>query len=307
MRNIKEFFILFLFMIWLTCFVMFFKERIDSEIPDVYNNLSEVSHNDRYTVAWQENGVSLRLPIEYFIIGALAATVPVEYEPELLKSQAILLRSTIYKKYKESGIEVEGKNHISLREDEISFWGDEKMQNIWKTQYEENLQKCMEAVIETQGIYLSYEGHPICGFYHGMSSGKTRSGKELVGEEDYSYLKAMDCVDNLSAPDYETETEIRIDECGILTEEERNEAGYIISVKSNGRSISGEALREKLGLLSSNVTWTKKGDIYLFRTKGKGHGFGLDQYYGNVMAKKGMDYREILDSFFVNTTFQRME
>ena len=307
MRNIKEFFVLFLFFVWMTCFVMFFKEKTDSEILGNYDSLSEISHNDRYIVAWEENGVNLRLPVEYFLIGALAATIPVDYETEVLKAQTILLRSSLYKKYKDSETQTVGEYALIRGADEMNFWTDREMQSVWGEQYEKNLQKCMEAVIQTQGIYLSYEGHPVRGFYHGMSSGKTRSGEELGGEGNYSYLKTVDCVDNLSASDYETEKVLSVDCVGVLEAEIKNETGYVISVKRDGKLISGEELREDLGAVSVNMTWIKEGDTYLFRMKGKGHGFGLDQYYGNVLAKKGMDYRQILDFFFVNTDYQRME
>jgi len=66
-------------------------------------------------------------------------------------------------------------------------------------------------------------------------------------------------------------------------------------------------LREELGLPSSDVTWRVEGDSYIFKTKGKGHGFGLDQYYGNILAKKGKDYREIIEYFFADVTYGRME
>ena len=35
-------------------------------------------------------------------------------------------------------------------------------------------------------------------------------------------------------------------------------------------------------------------------TKGIGHGFGYDQYYGNLLAEQGQDYQEILHYFYQN-------
>lgn len=300
MKSIKDFFILFLFLILMTYFVMFFKERTDSAILDSYERLSQVSHSDRYFVVRQDEEVSLRLPMENYLVGALAGSICVDYEKEVLKAQAIVLRSTLYGEFRTQESPVFGAK-------DGSFWTDRQMQSAWGDQYEENLQKCVDAVVETQGIYLAYEGEPICGFYHGMSAGKTRSGQELSGEGEYGYLKETECADNLSAEDYELVTKIVADGAGELKNAQTSKEGYLVSVERNGATVSGQEVREALGLVSTNVKWEKDGKFYLFTTRGKGHGFGLDQYYGNVLAQKGMDYREILDYFFADVTYERVE
>lgn len=71
----------------------------------------------------------------------------------------------------------------------------------------------------------------------------------------------------------------------------------MIELLRNGEKISGESLREELQLPSSNFTWEEKNGNYIFTTKGIGHGFGYDQYYGNLLAEQGQDYQEILHYF----------
>ncbi len=300
MRNIRDFFLLLLCFSLSAYFILFFKRQENTQILDNYNVLSEFAHNNRYYVVCQEKGVSLELPMENYLVGALAASVPAEYEEELLKAQAIVLRSTLYKKYKEENTDV-----LNIQTPE--FWPDQMMQNIWGEKYEEYVNKCLDAVVQTQGIYLSYGEEPAEGFYHGMSAGKTRSGKELSGDGEYGYLKVTECPDNLSALDYEKEIKISAKSVGQLDKAVRNEEGYVISLHKDGEQISGEKMSENYGFLSSNFTWEEEGDSYIFKIKGKGHGFGLDQYYGNVLAKKGRDYREILTCFFDGITFERME
>ncbi len=300
MKSIRDFFILLLFFILMTYFVMFFKRENDSAILDSYEKLSQIPHNGRYFVVRQEKEVSLKLPMEHYLVGALAASIPIDYEKEVLKAQAIVLRSTLYTELKEQNCLFDGSENAD-------FWTDRQMQSAWGDLYETNLQKCVDAVVETQGIYLSYMGKPVSGFYHGMSAGKTRSAKELSGNGEYGYLKETVCADNLSALDFEQITKISADKVGKLGNAQTSEAGYVISVERNGELISGQKLRNDLRLASTNVTWEKEGDHYIFTTRGKGHGFGLDQYYGNVLAQKGMDYREIVDYFFADVTYERVE
>lgn len=307
MKNVRDFFILFFFFSLMTYFVMFFKREQDSAMSESYDKLSDISHKDSYVVVWEEKEVRLRLPMEHFLVGALAATIPADYEEEVLKAQAIVLRSALCYRYEKMKQDGHPPFCLVIGPGEWSFWTDRQMQNAWGEQYEAYLQKCTEAVVRTQGMYLTYDSHPVEGFFHAMSAGKTRSGKELSSEEDFSYLKETVCADNLSDSQYEEVIEILATQVGDLSEKTSNEAGYLISVKRNSSVISGEELRVELGLASSNVTWEKEEDIYRFKVRGKGHGFGLDQYYGNCLAQKGKDYREILETFFAEVTFQRVE
>ncbi len=307
MKNIRDFFILFFFFSLMTYFVMFFKREQDALLPESYEKLSEISHKERYVVIWEEEQLRLRLPMENFLVGSLAGTIPAEYEEEVLKAQAILLRSTLCHRYEKAKKKGQGGGCVSLGPGEWNFWSDRKMQEVWGDQYETYLKKCMDAVLQTQGMYLMYDGQPIEGFFHAMSAGKTRSGKMLSSGEKLGYLKETVCADNLSDWYYEEERKLPAAQVGQLSEGTSDESGYLISVKRDGNLISGEQLREELGLASSNITWDKVGGSYCFKVRGKGHGFGLDQYYGNRLAQKGKDYREILETFFADITFQRVE
>lgn len=307
MKNIRDFFMLFLFFSFMTCFVMFFKRPQDLMLPESYEKLSQLSHKDRYTVIRKDEEICLRLPMENFLVGALAATIPVDYETEMLKAQAILLRSTLCCRYEEKKQIGETDGNLTVSAEEWSFWTDRMMQSAWGDQYEANLKKCTDAVLQTQGMYIAYHLQPVEGYFHAMSAGKTRSPKLLSSGDTMGYLKETVCADNLSDLQYEEEIQLPADRTGELSEGTFDEAGYLISVKRDGELISGEQLRDRLGLASSNISWEKEGGNYHFKVRGKGHGFGLDQYYGNRLAQKGKDYREILETFFTDITFQRVE
>lgn len=272
----------------------------DRELMERYEQLLELPQNKTYSVIWQEDSVQMKLPVEIFLVGALAASVDAGYEKEVLKAQAIVLRSTLCQAY-------ESEKQVTLDKKTGSYWSDVTMQEAWGKDYLSYLKKCVEAVWETQGVYMAYEGEAVNGCYHGMSAGETRTPEELSRQGEYNYLKVADCVDNLSAPDYTQIKEIKKEDIGELELHERNEDGYVISLYQNGEPVSGESFREELALASSNFVWEEKGDKYIFTTKGKGHGFGLDQYYANILAKKGEDYQEILNYFFTDITFERME
>ena len=66
------------------------------------------------------------------------------------------------------------------------------------------------------------------------------------------------------------------------------------------RYLSGEELRHKLGLPSTNFQLTKQGDKYSFSGTGFGHGIGMTQYGAKNMAEDGAGYREILNHYYPN-------
>jgi len=279
----------------------------EKQILEMYEQLSELPHNGNYYVLGEDNGVSLKLPIEHYLVGALAASISVEYEEEVLKAQTVILRSSLMEEYENSEKMQDGTREILPDERGGRYWTDAEMQSRWGKQYEQNLEKCLNAVMQTQGIYLTYKGESIKGYYHGMSAGGTRNANELSEGERCSYLKQTSCPENLSAADYLTELQISKKEAGELTDAQVNAEGYVLSACKDGVRISGEKLREELGIMSSNFTWDEEGDDYVFLIKGQGHGFGLDQYYGNMLAQKGMSYPEIIDYFFDDVVYQRME
>ena len=49
----------------------------------------------------------------------------------------------------------------------------------------------------------------------------------------------------------------------------------VAKVDINGKEISGKDIREKLGLMSTDFTWERKGDKIVINTQGYGHGVGM--------------------------------
>lgn len=290
-----------LIFLFLMSVVIFGPTMQSDDILSSYDAISEQSQNSTHIIRWQSKGVSLCLPMEYFLVGALAASVSPECETEVLKAQAILLRSSLKRKMGT------GEKELWLSDDNWSYWTDQKMQKEWGELYEDHLKKCLVAIEETQGMYLEYQGKAIDGCYHGMSAGGTRAGAELSQEGEYGYLRETACADNLSATDYQRQQRIQKSKAGELSHAVCNELGYVISLQRDGETILGERFCEEMGLMSSNFTWKEEGDTYIFICRGYGHGFGMDQYYANLLAKKGKNYVEILDYFFNDVTYQKLE
>jgi len=66
----------------------------------------------------------------------------------------------------------------------------------------------------------------------------------------------------------------------------------------NTRYLTGEELRHKLGLPSTNFQLRREGDKYIFAGTGFGHGIGMTQYGARNMAEAGSDYKQILAHYY---------
>lgn len=270
----------------------------------------EVESEPVHFVKYEDKLSVQEIPMEEFLVGALAATVNVEYDLELLKAQAVLLRSTFYTKLLQqqtvSGQDID-KKMINWEEVSNSYLTQSQMKKIWKEDYEENYKKIIKAVEETKGIIITYKETPIEGIYHAMSSGKTRNATEVFLKEQYPYLESVLCEKNVESSDFLQSVEIPKDRIEILTIDERDSAGYVTFLTCNGEKITGEQFRKKYELASANFTVLEKENEFVIETKGMGHGLGLDQYYGNYLAKKEYSYTEILDYFFKDTKLSKIQ
>lgn len=231
------------------------------------------------------------MSLEDYGIGILAHEIPVDYEMEAMKTQAILVRTRLYKNLQENG------SDTVLKEE---FWTREQMEEAWGLgTFTVNYNKFENAWHETKGQVLMYEDAlAYTPFFH-LSNGSTRDAKEVLGKE-YPYLKIRECpldiesteqiqtvtLENLNAK----QTEIKILAC--------DTAGYVLKVKVEDDEISGEEFRNNFGLASSCFSVQEYEGKIRITTRGVGHGIGLSQYMANKMAEEGKTHQEILAYFF---------
>ncbi|MDR0948667.1 MAG: SpoIID/LytB domain-containing protein [Lachnospiraceae bacterium] len=260
-------------------------------------------------------GGRIRLSMEEYLVGQLANVALPEYEMEMLKAQAILLRSTLIKKYRDAMLQTERSlKYYTVSSDE--YLTIEQRQALWGEQFTAYDSRCKEAVNATQGIYLTYQEVPIEGIYCRVSAGMTRSATDLPGLA-LPYLQTADCPKDYLCEEYITEITITNSKAqallgGRLGMCKTDKAGYCVEAlihPDEGEVIreSGEWLRIQLGLPSANFTLLHEDNTMRFVCKGQGHGFGLSQFAANELAKDGGTYEDILRYFLSEIEFDKYE
>lgn len=250
---------------------------------------------DESYIKVEHDGKETEMSIEEYCIGRLAREIPASYEKETLKSQAILVRTTVYGQIRESG-------SSTVLPDE--FWSADEMREQWGAgEYNENYEKLKDAWQETEGQVLMYGENPANVPYCRLTNGNTRDGGEVLGSEDYPYLKIREC-----PLDVESKEQIQT----IVLEEmdveitETDTAGYVLNVRVGEETVNGEEFRKTYGLASSSFTVQNYDGKLRITTRGVGHGLGMSQYTANRMAKDGDTYDEILAYFFDGTELKEV-
>ncbi len=253
--------------------------------------------------------------VEVFVPGVLAAQISASNEPEMLKAQAVIVRTQIYKMMEEQGItNLEAKHlsqYMSLSEME-KVWGYHKMQEYYE--------KYKKAAEETSGIVMKYQGKYIEPSYHAVSNGNSRNGNQVYHSEDYPYLQQVENPYDILSENYIKVTmfdkkEMAEKLSAALGGEKLSEdlmsqitcgeddAGYGIKIKIGDHVMAGEEFRRILELNSACFELDEVDGKIRITTKGLGHGIGLSQFNANEMAKNGDDYQTILSYYFKNIEF----
>ncbi|ODR37433.1 hypothetical protein BEI59_17320 [Eisenbergiella tayi] len=298
--------LLFLLLLPYACSLLFGKGDVGEETLAVPRDESSIM------VACDTGiGVS-RLPLETYVEGALAASIPADCEEETLKAQAIILRTLCMRAY-ENRQSIDD-NTVYARDIGQEYLDMRSREALWEDSYEEKQAKIASAAAQTKGMYMTWEGQIIEPAYFWLSAGKTRNGKEVFGE-GYDYLTSVDCSHDIEASGYSSTVTLKEKDfwaaMGVDGSEKitltRDSAGYVLWVEAAGIHMSGEKFRSLFSLQSACFTISENGGNVTLESKGVGHGLGFCQFEANRRAVQGEDFLALLHVFFEGVEIQKTE
>lgn len=258
-----------------------------------------------------------KIPLEEYLIGMVAATIPPEYHIETLKAQTIILRSICISYMEKEG----GKKVISDDSLKEYYFPKQSYGKLWGAQESVYLEKIQQAVDETQGTIIVWDDNIINPPFCRMTNGNTRDiGDYVIHKEKYGYMKTVECVEDKVAKEAVQYTEITQRDFKKVMKEflgvqekslnkiilYKDSFDYVKVVKIGEKRINGEDFRNALGLISSCYSLEKINNSIEIKTKGMGHGYGFSQYTANQLAHKGKNYKELLEYFFANISIEKI-
>lgn len=247
------------------------------------------------------------------LISILADEMPVTFEKEALKAQAVIARTNLAYAKEHDQAEPEG----IASEDMRKTLGAEEYQKSF-----ELLKSCVE---ETAGEILTYKKKVVQLPYHFVSAGQTRESLKEDGKAKMPYLKSVSSIHDLKSERFlkieflsikqfqnklkaaypEVEFEDAEDLENIAEVTKRDSASYVLAVQLPGKVISGDDFEHALSLNSPCFSIKKVDGQVRIVTKGYGAGYGMSQFGANEMAKEEASYQAILNYYYDGAEIDR--
>lgn len=265
------------------------------------------------TITVLVDGKAEELPLETYVEGVTAAEIADDFPVEAIRAQAVAART--YAVYKQSRGRPAEHPEADVCDDYTHCAAYEPAAvKTFSTGYA----RVRQAVKDTAGQILVYDGAPVAAVFHCVSGPKTESAADVWGE-DIPYLQSVVSPGGTQYPEYESAVTFTADEFREKATQAlpsadvsgapdrwfassvRSAAGGVKTVKLGGVTVDGTAVRALFGLRSTNFTITTTEDSITFHTIGYGHGVGLSQYGAKYMAEQGSGYTEILAHYYPGT------
>ncbi|MBE6972286.1 MAG: stage II sporulation protein D [Ruminococcaceae bacterium] len=263
-----------------------------------------------------EDGSVEQLTLADYLWGVVAAEMPASFELEALKAQTVAART--YWLSQSGASRHEGADicadsgccqaYIS-RDEARTNWGDKA------TEYGGRI---AQAVAQTDGLCVTYEGKPIQALFFSSAPGSTVDAQAVWGRA-LPYLVSVDSPEGEEVPNYRSQLTITTGEfralvarefpgadltgpvSGWLSDFVWEPSGTVSRVKVGGVSMTGGQVRKLLGLRSACFSVSVRGEEMTFHVTGYGHGVGMSQYGANAMARQGKSFRDILGWYYTGT------
>ena len=256
----------------------------------------------------------IKIPLEEYLVGVLAGEMPINFDLEALKAQAVASRSYAlkrieYNKDKEYDVVDSIMNQVYL--------DNEYLKDAWGLNYVKNINKLRTAINETIDEYLEYDNKIVDALFFSTSNGYTENSENVFNFE-CDYLKSVESPwDKEVSSAYNNQKTIPLTEfyqklnlpynknlnIKIL---KRSSTNRILLLKINNIEFKGTDIYNKLSLRSTDFEIELLGTTVKIKTKGYGHGVGMSQYGALGMAKAGYKYDEILKHYYKNTSIKKL-
>ena len=286
------------------------EKSVNTEHTNVDNTTVNNTTNSSVSeiTVYRLNGNVIKLNMTDYLIGVVSSEMPASFNLEALKAQSVLAR-TYALKAKQTGKKL--TDTVSTQ----SYIDIDQMKNKWGNSFNTYYNKIKNAVENTNGEYLSYNGNYIEALYHSTNNGKTESSLDVFGNY-YPYLISVSSEYDKNASSYlrtinmpldtiSNKLGLNLNNDSVISILSYTDGGNIKEININGNNFSGKKVRELLGLRSADFDISISDNNANITTRGYGHGVGMSQYGANGMANAGYSYKDILSHYYPGTTLTK--
>ena len=279
-------------------------------------------HHDRdVTLTIQDGETTEQMTLERYLTGVVRGEMPASFEMEALRAQAAAERSYVY--YQLAAGRKDAHPDADFCTDHTccsAYLSETAAREKWGGDFAPWNTRVEQAVSDTDGQVVLYNGRPILAVFHSSSAGRTAAAGD-VWSGDLPYLVSVDSPEGEeTVPNYYstvTFTAAEAKEKLLAAHPElklsgtpdrwfgaaaENGSGRVETVSVGGTDIEGAELRRIFGLRSACFTVAADSESVTFRVTGYGHGVGMSQYGANQLAREGKTWQEILEWYYTGAT-----
>ena len=279
-------------------------------------------HHDRdVTLTIQDGDTTEQMTLERYLTSVVRGEMPASFEMEALRAQAAAERSYVY--YQLAAGRKDAHPDADFCTDHTccsAYLSETAAREKWGGDFAPWNTRVEQAVSDTDGQVVLYNGRPILAVFHSSSAGRTAAAGD-VWSGDLPYLVSVDSPEGEeTVPNYYstvTFTAAEAKEKLLAAHPElklsgtpdrwfgaaaENGSGRVETVSVGGTDIEGTELRRIFGLRSACFTVAADSESVTFRVTGYGHGVGMSQYGANQLAREGKTWQEILEWYYTGAT-----
>lgn len=279
-------------------------------------------HHDRdVTLTIQDGDTTEQMTLERYLTGVVRGEMPASFEMEALRAQAAAERSYVY--YQLAAGRKDAHPDADFCTDHTccsAYLSETAAREKWGGDFAPWNTRVEQAVSDTDGQVVLYNGRPILAVFHSSSAGRTAAAGD-VWSGDLPYLVSVDSPEGEeTVPNYYstvTFTAAEAKEKLLAAHPElklsgtpdrwfgaaaENGSGRVETVSVGGTDIEGTELRRIFGLRSACFSVAADSESVTFRVTGYGHGVGMSQYGANQLAREGKTWQEILEWYYTGAT-----
>ena len=269
-----------------------------------------VSFDRTHTVRLRCGDSVCTLPMREYLAGVVMSEMPMSFEPEALRAQAIASRTYALHCRKHPDADICDDGHCCQ-----CRLSEQALRERFGEDYDALREKALQAVDSTDGAVLTFRGALIDATYFACSGGRTESALEVWGT-DVPYLRPVESPGEENARSYYSraefapdvfagtvadlapEAELDGDPAEWTGQAERTSGDGVKSLEIGGVTLTGGQIRAAFGLSSTNFTLRWDGERFCFDVLGAGHRVGMSQCGAQAMALAGAEAEQILTAYY---------
>ncbi len=279
-----------------------------------------------------EQKKTVKMKLDEYLLGVVAAEMPASYEMEALRAQAIAARTYALGRATKLYVSNTDNTHNGAdvctnpghcqawisKNTAMKRWGLLSSIGNWK--------KICNAVSETSGQVLEYKDVLINPLFHSNSGGHTENVEDVWNEAQVPYLRGVESFGEDTSKEYKNEVileqkdmvnalekynpKIEFKHTNIMSDIEikkYSQGGRVIDMQIGNIIMKGTEFRKIFQLKSTNMKIVEQPDGKIsITTLGYGHGVGMSQCGANYLAQKGYSYEDILMYYYKDVEIKQI-